>query len=146
MNPSTPMLTPASAGPSMKLRVRTVVSRAATVASALRGTRCAISARRAEKSVVKPRPLTNTATYRCTGATTPAVITTPSAAMEVKARMCAMATIRRFEVRSTTAPMPRPNSTMGVMRSTPIKATRAGDPVRSNISQPSTASSPVRTT
>ena len=66
--------------------------------------------------------------------------------MEVNATACAVATMRRFDVRSTTAPKPRPNSTIGVMRSTPVSATRAGDPVRSNISQPSTASSPVRTT
>ena len=79
-------------------------------------------------------------------ATAPAVITTPRVAIENSANAWAMATMRRFEVRSTTAPMPRPNSTMGVMRSTPISATRAGDPVSSNISQPSTAISPVRTT
>ena len=126
--------------------VRAVVSSAATVARALRGTRCAISARCAEKSVAKAMPLANTARYRCSGVTPPAARATPMEAMAVRASPCAKATMRRFDARSTTAPMPSPNSTIGVMRTTPTSATRDGDPVRSNISQPRTASSPVRTT
>ena len=75
----------------------------------------------------------------------PAAVATTTEAMAASTSVCARATRRRLEARSTTAPMPSPNSSSGVIRTTPTSATRDGDPVRSNISQPSTANSPVRT-
>src|SRR5215470_1280662 len=138
-SPATPMMMPASAGPTARLMLIPTLLSATAGGSSSRGTSCGTIACHAGAISAAPAPTRNVKARSSAGVTSPRPTTSANPAVSRVSATCTAISRRRRSRMSASAPAGSPRRKIGSVVATWTRATVSGSGSRPVISQPAAA-------